>query len=366
MSIWPVAKWLLSASFLSLIIGLIALYYTVRGSKTDLVVDVTSESNVMDVRTPLKDLAILFQGQDIQKENSNLRILAVRIVNEGESNILENYFDSRIPWGLQIIGGRLIEARITGSNSEYLAENLHPTMNEANTVVFNKVIFDKGKYVTLELLVLHSRNVEPRVKPVGKIAGMDDIPVRSSFRGGEQEGLVSRVFKGPISVQIARTIAYSLIGLGTVIAVGFSIAGLVSIPSRLKKRSRKKLVRSLAKETSTEKEKKRQVLLDIFVEGGIGSLKRMLKNVENEDALAKTLAGDKVLLEVRTDSPADVAGQVIHEGNQRTYVVREDPITPLLRAGVLRQRDKSFDVDPEMRDLLSSLIIQLSKTERPS
>ena len=365
MSIWPKAKFLLSASFLSLIIGLVALYYTVRGTKTSLVVDVTSESNVMDVRTPLKDLAILFQGQDIQKENSNLRILAVRLVNEGEANILENYFDSRIPWGLQIDDGRLIEARITGSNSQYLAENLHPKMNEANAVVFDKVIFDKGKYVGLELLVLHSRNVEPRVKPIGKIAGMDDIPVRSSFRERDQEGLVSRVFKGPISVQIARTIAYFFIGLGTVIAVGFSIAGLGSIPSRLKKRPRRKLVRSLAKETSPEKEKKRQVLLDIFVEGGIGSLKRMLKIVENEEALAKTVAGDKALLEVRTDSPSDLMSQVIFEGNQTMHVMRQDLITPLLRAGVLRKRDKSLDVDPEMKDLLSALISQLSKLEEP-
>src|SRR5713226_2669678 len=112
MSIWPKAKFLLSASFLSLIIGLVALYYTVRGTKTSLVVDVTSESNVMDVRTPLKDLSILFQGQDIQKQSSNLRILGVRLVNEGDTNILENFCDSRMPWGLGVDGGQLIEARV--------------------------------------------------------------------------------------------------------------------------------------------------------------------------------------------------------------------------------------------------------------
>src|SRR5882724_9927306 len=126
MSIWPKAKFILSASFLSLVIGLVALYYTVRRTRTNLVVDVTSESNVMDVRTPLKDLSILFQGQDIQKENANLRILGVREVNEGEANILESHFDSKIPWGLHIEGGHLIEARVTESNSEYLSNTLHP------------------------------------------------------------------------------------------------------------------------------------------------------------------------------------------------------------------------------------------------
>jgi hypothetical protein len=64
MAIWPKVKFILSASFLSLLIGLVALYYTVRRTRRNLVVDVTSESNVMDVRTPLKDLSILFQGQE--------------------------------------------------------------------------------------------------------------------------------------------------------------------------------------------------------------------------------------------------------------------------------------------------------------
>jgi hypothetical protein len=72
MLVWPKVKFILSASFLSLLIGLVALYYTVRRTRTNLVVDVTSESNVMDVRTPIKDLSILSQGQDIQKQNSNL------------------------------------------------------------------------------------------------------------------------------------------------------------------------------------------------------------------------------------------------------------------------------------------------------
>jgi hypothetical protein len=68
MSIWPKAKFILSASFLSLVIGLVALYYTVRRTRTNLVVDVTSESNVMDVRTPLSNLIGQLSGFDKQSE----------------------------------------------------------------------------------------------------------------------------------------------------------------------------------------------------------------------------------------------------------------------------------------------------------
>jgi hypothetical protein len=226
-------KFLISASFWGIVIGLVALYYTVRGTRTSLVVDVVSESNVMDVRTPLKELSIVFQGQDIQKENANLRILGVRIVNEGEANILESHFDSKIPWGLHIEGGQLIEARVTGSNSEYLTDNLYPKIADKNNVTFDKVIFDKGKYIALELLVLHNKNAEPKVRAIGKIAGMDSIPIRYSFRDQDQEGFKSKVFKGPIAVQIARTIAYFVIGFFSAAIVGVTIGAVGSIPSTI-------------------------------------------------------------------------------------------------------------------------------------
>jgi hypothetical protein len=371
MAIRQKVKFLISASFWGIVIGLVALYYTVRGTRTSLIVDVISESNVMDVRTPLKDLAILFQGQDIQKENANLRILGVRLVNEGEANILESYFDSKIPWGLRIEDGQLIEARVTGSNSQYLSENLHPKTTDKNDVTFDKVIFDKGKYIALELLVLHNKNVEPKVTAIGKIAGMDDIPVRSSFRERDQEGLASRAFKGPIAIQIARTLGYFFVGLSTVLVVGFSIAGLQSIPSRLRKRARRKRLRQLAREESPEKEKKRQVLLNIFVEEGTSRLKAMLRNVENDEAVAKALSERRF-----RQLPPDISSvpeahivssvpdaHIVHEGGGVFYV-EESPVEALLRAGLVERQGKAFKIVPEVRDLLSNLITQLSEESK--
>ena len=178
MAFWPKAKqlkYLISASFLSLVIGVLALFFELRSGITNLTADVAAESNVLDVRTSVPELAVLFRGQDIQQENLNLKILTVRLANDGEVNILENDFDSRIPWGLQIDRGRLVAVRATGSNSQYLLESLHPKLTDSSHVVFDKLIFDKGKYIALELLVLHNKSIEPQVHVVGKIAGMDEI-----------------------------------------------------------------------------------------------------------------------------------------------------------------------------------------------
>lgn len=357
MAMWPKIKFILSASFLSLIIGLIALYYTIRGTKISLVADVTAESNVMDVRTPLRDLAILFQGEDVQKENLNLKILSVRLVNEGEANILENYFDSRIPWGLRVDGGRLIEARITGSNSQYLSDSLHPRTANGAEVTFDKIIFDRGKYVALELLVLHNKGVEPQVKPFGKIAGMDNIPIRNSFRDRDQEGFSSKVFRGPIAVQIARTIAYFLIGLATAVAVGFSIFGISTIPAGIRKRSRLKRIGYLAKEEQAEKEKKRQALLHIFVEDGLPGLKRTRRMMESNDHMAKALP---VWAESQLDLPPELRHHITPDGE---YVVVRSPsvFRYLEQSGLVKRNGSTVEVDPEARELASSLIEQLSE-----
>lgn len=322
--------------------------------------DVTSESNVMDVRTPLKDLSILFQGQDIQKQNSNLRILGVRLVNEGDTNILENFFDSRIPWGLRIDGGRLIEARVTGSDSRYLLDNLHPRVTGSDQVYFDKVIFDRGKYVALELLVLHDKNVEPQVTPIGKIAGMDAIPIRNSFRERDQEGFKAKVFKGPLPVQIVRTIAYSFIGLATVIVVGLAIAGIWSIPSGIKKRSRRKWVRYLPKEVSAEKEKKRQALLGVFIQNGLSGLERVKRMLDSEDLLAKAFGARFLSIEDAVDMSPHLMAPMALGGN--FYL--PSPFESLVEAGLVRRGDKTIEVDPEGRDLLSKLIGQLSGSDK--
>jgi hypothetical protein len=69
----------------------------------------------------------------------------------------------------------------TSYNSSYLAENLHPQLQAPDTVLFNKIIFDKHKFVAVELLVLHNKDQQPQVKELGKIAGLEIISVTNSF-----------------------------------------------------------------------------------------------------------------------------------------------------------------------------------------
>ena len=150
-------------SFIGVIIALIsvafAIYSWVYGRQPNISFEITNEANVLDVHKPLKDLNISFQGEDIQEKNLNLRILTIRIENTGRENILQNHYDLHDIWGFQVMDGKIIEIRLMDTNSEYLKENLSPRLLKEDTVQFIKTIFEKGKFFTLEALILHTRDI---------------------------------------------------------------------------------------------------------------------------------------------------------------------------------------------------------------
>lgn len=350
-----VRKYFISASFVGIVLGVFSIYYTLRGTRTHLSMDIAAESNVLDVRHPIPELSILFQGRDIEEEKSNLKVLTIRVINDGEANIRESDFDSRIPFGLQIDGGRVIRAQVAGSNSSYLSDNLHPHVDGSSRILLDKIIFDKSKFVAVEVLVLHPKNGNPAIRPIGKIAGLDEIAVTNSFREREQRSFVDQVLGGPASVQISRALAYSLLALLAVIAIGFSIAGLSSIPSSLRKRKRRHIAAQLPKMDLLEQEEKRKVLQDIFIEYGAQGLTRLKRLLSDEAALKKELTvihgfyGGGV-------PAADLSSEDIIVMQHRAAIRASGGLDLLRSAKLVSLADDQLKIDFELKAILTDFI----------
>ena len=156
----------------TIIFGGLTLYYRFYTPQPEISYTILSDSNVVDLHKPLKDLKILFQDEDIQKNNMNLKIYSLKISNSGKKNILETHYASDGNWGIKIADGRIIESRLVESNSDYLKSNLNPKIVDDKTINFKKVIFDKNDYFTLEVLVLHPRDSDINLIPFGKISGI--------------------------------------------------------------------------------------------------------------------------------------------------------------------------------------------------
>ena len=73
---------------------------------------------------------------------------------------------------------KIIEARLADANSDYLRSNLTPRLIASDTVQLAKVILERRRSFALELLVLHTKDSEPEIISIGKIAGIEKtVPV---------------------------------------------------------------------------------------------------------------------------------------------------------------------------------------------
>jgi hypothetical protein len=345
------------------VISALGIYFTLRGSRTHLSMDIAAESNVLDVRHPVPDLAILFQGKDIEEGKSNLRVLTIRIVNDGESNIHENDFDSRMPFGLRIDGGRVVRAQVTGSNSSYLAENLHPQLQVPDRIVFNKIIFDKDRFVAVEAVVLHQKSDTPHITPLGKIAGLDAIAVTNSFQNHDQQSFWSQVFNGAPAIQITRGIAYALLALVTVIAIGSSIAGVALIPGAWRKRKRRRVARSFPAIDDAEREKKRKTVEKIFVEEGLAGLKHAKLSLANEEKLKEALKVTTEFYGGGPGYPPDEVRQAMIIRAEHSHTALPGSLQALFAAGLITYKDDQLTIDPDIMPLIETYIEKTSEAK---
>ena len=234
-------NWTIVSVILALFFGLFTVY-VYYAEHPNITFDIVNNANVLDVHKPLSELNIYFQGEDIQQSNLNLRIISVKIENTGNVNILQNFYDVNDIFGLRIDNGQIIESRLIYSNSEYLMSNLNlKTVN--NTLELSKPIFEKNKYFIVDILILHDKNEEPTIVPLGKIAGIDRIELRKSY--AEKQTFFDMVFSGSLSVHLIRLLIYLFICSVFLIFILLIASKIDTIRNNRRKHKRTLLVNKL-------------------------------------------------------------------------------------------------------------------------
>jgi hypothetical protein len=234
-------NWTVVSVILALLFGIFTVY-VYYSDTPNLTFDIVNEANVFDVTKSLDDLNISFQGDDIKKRNLNLRIISIKIENTGNVNILQDFYDKNVIFGLKIDNGQIIESRLIDSNSEYLNSKLH-LKNITDTVEFSKIIFDKNKYFIVEILVLHDKNKIPNVTPLGKIAGIDNIEIVKSYT--ETPSFFDSIVSGSLLVQLSRLIIYPFIFIFMLSAIYIVHFPINKLRTRRKNQKKIKLVKKL-------------------------------------------------------------------------------------------------------------------------
>lgn len=339
--------------------GLIGLYSVFHEARPNISFEIVNEANVLDIHKPLKNLIIYFQGEDIQQRDLNLRILTVRIENTGEVDILPSHFDQNIVWGIEVKNGKIIdEVRLVSSNSEYLNVNLCPKVLAENTMEFKKLIFEKGKYFTFEILVLHKKEKFPEIVPIGKIAGIEKImPI--NFGSKKEKTSFDDFFHGSVPINLLRFVVLAVAGslIAYFVFEIYAIHYFYRVTGIKKAMRREKEIKQVLKIAPGDN--KNKVLESLYVSGGLEKLEALRDLLENRVRISSKIERYKEYQS--KEAQLDDIRKDLHDLGKGMDLLLVSLPSPswqeLVKVGVLTiGKDSEISVDPEFEGNLKKLI----------
>lgn len=361
--------WTLLGILLTVVSLIFGLYPIFHQRNPAISFEITNEVNVLDLRKPLRDLTISFRGEDIEQRNLNLRIFTIRIENSGQVNILQSHYELDDIWGFEVHNGKVIETRLVDSNSDYLKSKLNPQLFKENIIQLKKIIFERGKFFTLEVLVLHNKDNLPEIIPIGKIAGIDrTVAVKSWLEKGKQTFIV-KVFSGSIFVHIVRLFIYLSMVIVLFAVILFLEEKYEDLRYNIKKKSLMKKIMPILEKQTPEEINKMKIVVGMYLKQGPKFLKRIemflkepdkfLLEIQKYSSIIKE--SGKELLELEKikrniTEPYNVAFPS-HFAFPKSLIIRE-----LLEKGVLNiKNEKEIQIDQQFKNALDRFLEYLEQ-----
>lgn len=161
----------------SLLFGTVTLYWT-RQPKASMTYEVLSASSVIDVNESIPKLGIVYDGRPI---GGALRLITMRILNDGETTIRTSDFDAESPCGVRLANGVFIDSpKAVGARDESLQEQFGGRLLGSDRAVFSPLMLNPGDFIEIKVLAILSGEDRPILSPVGRLAGVPAILLRGN------------------------------------------------------------------------------------------------------------------------------------------------------------------------------------------
>jgi hypothetical protein len=244
---------------------------------------ITANSNVLDINTEISKVDILYDSTSLKQSNKNLRIFNVKVLNNGDADVLKTFFDENSPLGIEIENGEIVEnPEITETSSNYLAKNLKSTLKSSNRIEFSRVILESEEYFSIKILVLHKNTVSPKLIPLGKIAGQKEIKLINASEVKVERPFFIESFGGNIWIQLVRLVAYFIV---IVIIIVIIVATGEKITSFKESKFRKKNIRDFKLKKGYHHNKMNDAIFARYNDAGGREFVQMSELIEDEKTL---------------------------------------------------------------------------------
>jgi hypothetical protein len=269
------------------------------------------------------------------------------VINNGEVDILQTQFDQDQAWGLQVIGGRVIEARPIEASSSYLNQKSNPRVVGENIVQFDQAIVEKGQFFAFNMLVVHSKDVTPEIVALGKIADIDEILVTRVPVEVEGPGFLSDLFGGGWAVQLVRAILFLI---GAAVILGLFAAAVVFYTYLTGMLRRRRIGNSVVIKTLSS-QKQRDLLAEVYLNHGMAGV---------SDLREKLGSSERLELEAATLGTVVLAG----ESEFRIPPAYYSAASLEEAEALTRDEDDALTADPEFQERLELFLQELSASRR--
>ncbi|GEM_PF-1406399 len=253
--------------------GLLSVYTDFfRNTNPQIQFDILSNTTVVDLKENIGKIDILYDSTSILSKKQTLSLVTLKIANNGNSDVLKNYYDSHFPLGFKIDKGIILEKpTLIQSSDKYIGQSIGLTYINQNEINFTDFIFEKDEFFILKILVLHNVNEEPEIIPEGKVAGVKQINVSKSYLSKESKTFWQRVFDGNLLIHVTRFFTYffSFILFAVVI-----ILPIAFVSDGITRKKRKRKLREFRIHLRREFTDSEIFLTEFFLENGIDALKR--------------------------------------------------------------------------------------------
>ncbi len=269
-------------SIVSMVFGVMQYFSRPRPEVT---MEISSNAVLTDLAPSFSGFTVLYGGEDLSKLGRHARAMTVRISNTGDVDIAPAMLDPALGWGFCVRDSRVASLTVRQTGDAYLDKTLTGTLTEGEECVrFPTLVLDRGQAFSLDLIVIHPRNTEPSMAPFGKFAG-GRIVLLSAQRD-RAPGRLSSAFLGPVSVQLLRTVGYTLVSVLGVVLIIVVGTGYSSLSER--KRNRSKLLRNrLLEQTKLPKFPGRASALRVYRERGLSGLEGLAELVGEGETLSR-------------------------------------------------------------------------------
>jgi len=276
--------WSFLGFLMAVIFGFITLYLGfVKENKPDLNYVVTADSSVLDIKEQLGSLDVLYEGESLSKRKQDLRFITFKVINQGNSSILSNFYDSNFPIGFNVKNGEMAdEPKLLSASNNYLEDKLVTTMNTKTNVSFSNVILEPNEFFEIKILVLHEVGKVPTIEAFGKIATIDKIEVLRNFSSVSELSFIEKTFGGGVLTNVFRLIAYGFMFI-------FVILVLVAVGEKNNNRKelkrKRKLVKTFKDYDSDKITEKDDFFFDYYISRDVMKLKKIQSIMSNPSEL---------------------------------------------------------------------------------